>query len=127
VHQLFRDFKTAYDLVRREVLYNVLTESGIPRKLPVLIKMCLNEPYSTAHIGKNLSDTFPIHNSLKQADALSPLLFNFALKFTIRRVQENQEGLNLNRTHQLLAHADDLNIVGENTDTTKKNRSFISC
>jgi len=41
VHQLFIDFKTAYDSVRREALYNILIEFGIPRKLVRLIKMCL--------------------------------------------------------------------------------------
>jgi hypothetical protein len=32
--------------------------------------MCLNETYSKVRIGKNLSDSFPIQNGLKQGDAL---------------------------------------------------------
>ena len=40
--------------------------------------MCPNETYSRVQVGKHLSDMFPIRNGLKQGDALSPLLFNFA-------------------------------------------------
>jgi hypothetical protein len=73
VHQLFTDFKKAYNSVWREVLYNILIEFGIPMRLLRLIKMCLNETYSTAWGGRHLSDTFAIKNDLKQGDALSPL------------------------------------------------------
>ena len=64
-HQLFIDFKKAYDSVRREVLYKILLESGTPRKLVRLIKMSLTGTYSRVRVGENVSDRFPIRNGLK--------------------------------------------------------------
>jgi hypothetical protein len=49
------------------------------------------------------------------------LLFNCALDYSIRRVQVNQDGLNLNDTHQLLIYADDVNILERSIYTVKKN------
>jgi hypothetical protein len=76
VHNLFIDFKKAYDSVRREVLYNILVEFKVPMKLVRLIEMCLNETNSKVRVGKHLTDSFPIQNGLKQGVALSSLLWN---------------------------------------------------
>jgi hypothetical protein len=67
---------------------------------------------------------------LKQGDALSPLLFNFALENAIRKNQVKQGGLKLNGTHQLSDYADGVNILGRSVyiiKNKKKKGSFSSC
>jgi hypothetical protein len=118
------DFKEAYDSVRREVLYNILIQFGIPMKQVRLIKMCLNKAYNKVRIGKYLSDNFPIQNDLKQGNSLLSLIFNFALEYSIRKVQENQVGLKLNGTHQLLVCDDNVNLLRGNSDTIKKTETL---
>ena len=81
--------------------------------------------YSWVRVGKNLSHRFPIRNGLKQGDALLPLLFTFAFEYAIRRFQVNQDGLKLSGTHQLLAYADDVNILGGSVHTVKKNAEAL--
>jgi hypothetical protein len=58
-------------------------------------------------IGTNLPDEFPIQNGLKQGDVLSPLLFNVALEYIIRKVKENLKELELKGKSCLLVCADD--------------------
>jgi hypothetical protein len=85
-----------------------------------VIKVCLNETHSKVRI-----NSFSIQNGLQQGYALSPPLFNFALEYAIRKVLENQVGLKLNETHQLLAYADDVNLLGDNIDSIQKNTETL--
>jgi hypothetical protein len=94
-------------------------------KLVRLIEMCFNEMYSKVLIDKHLSHKFPIQSGLNQGDALSPLLFNVALEYAIRRAQENHVRLKLNGTHQLLVCADDVSLVADNMDIIKKNTRTV--
>ena len=87
--------------------------------------MSLTEIYSRVRVGKNVSDRFPIRNGLKQGDAPSPMLFNFALEYAIRRVKVNRNGLKLNGTHQLLAYADDVNILAGSIHTLRENAEAL--
>ena len=90
-------------------------------KLVRLIKTCLTETYSKVRVGKNLSDMLLIRNGLKQGDALSPLFFNFALEYAIRRVRGNLDGLKFNDTHQLLVYSDDVLLLEGSVHTMQDN------
>jgi len=104
-----------------EVVYKILFEFSIPRKIVMLINMSLTETYSGVRVGKNVSDRFPIRKCLKQGDGLTPLLLNFALEYAIRWVQVNQDGLKLNGTHQLLVYADDVILLRGSKHAIKVN------
>ena len=84
-------FKKEYDSVKREKLYTILTVWNSEKVR--LIRMCLSETRNRVRVGIQLADTFEIYNWLKQGDALSPLLFNFALEYRIRSMEDNKGGL----------------------------------
>jgi len=71
------------------------------------VKMCLREPIGRVRIDNSMSDSFNIRNRLKQGDALSPLLFNFALEYAILKVK-GKKGLSFNFLNQLFVYADDV-------------------
>ena len=81
----------------------------------------------TVWVGKHLSDMFPIRNSLKQGNAVSPLFLNFAGEYAFRGARVNQDGLKLNGTpHPLVyAAAYDEDIFGGSIHTIKKHAETL--
>ena len=67
-----------------------------------------------------MSDMFPFKYGLQQGDALSPLLFNFALVYAVGRVHGKQDGWKSDGKHQLLVYAEDVNILGGSIHTVRK-------
>jgi hypothetical protein len=94
-------------------------------KLVRLRKMCLTGTYSRVWADENLSVMFQIRNGLKQGDALSRILLNYALEYAIRRVQLIQNGWKLNSTHRILVYADYINIFGKSVHNIKENAEVL--
>ena len=62
---------------------------------------------------------------MKQGDDLTLLLFNFALEYDIKKVQETNSGLYVNGTHQLSAYADDVNLIDNDIRTIERNAEML--
>jgi hypothetical protein len=68
----------------------------------------------------------PVQSGLKLGDLLLQLLFNFVLEYAITKVQENQVGLKLNVTRQLLVYADYINLLEDIINTTNENTDTLT-
>ena len=123
VHQLYVDFKAAYDSINRQQLLVALHNLEIPRKL---IKMTLENTESKVRVNGQLSDVFSLQQGLRQGDSLSSTLFNLALEEVIRKIPANRGGTLFNRTTQNLAFADDIAMLGTNSKYLKENLTALT-
>lgn len=123
IHQLFVDFKQAYDSICREVLFDIMEEFGIPRKLIRLTKATLTTTKCKVLIQGVLSDPFIIETGLRQGDRLSTILFNLALEKVVRAMSINWRGTIFTTSRQLAAFADDADLIGRGTLAVKE--SFV--
>ena len=110
-HRLFIDFKTAYDKVNRKQLCKAVLEFGIPPKVVRLTQAMMDGTTARVKVQNELSESFQIRNGLRQGDALAYILFNIALEKMIRDTNINQRGNIFYKSVQILAYADDINII----------------
>ena len=111
---LLIDFRAAYDSVRREELWRLMSEFLFPHKIIRLLRATLTKVYSRVKVQNSLSEKFETVTGLKQGDELSTKLFNIALEGTCRRAHLELSGSIFTKSTQLLAYADDIDIVARN-------------
>lgn len=116
-HHLFIDFKSAYDTIDREQLWQIMHEYGFPDKLIRLIKATMERVMCVVRVSGTLSSPFESRRGLRQGDGLSCLLFNIALEGVIRRAGIDTSGTIFRKSVQLLGFADDIDIVARNFET----------
>jgi hypothetical protein len=110
--QLFIDYKAAYDSIRRDKLLSAMEEFEIPNKLINLTRATLKRVRCRVKIQKDLSDPFITERGLRQGDTLACLLFNIALEKVVRDSGIERRGTIYHKSVQVLAYADDLDIIG---------------
>ena len=87
MHQLFINFRQAYDSIARDGIWKALEDIGVPKKIIQICKQCIGNSKGRVRIGNRNTDTFSINNGLKQSDGLSPLLFNIVLGMAIKNAK----------------------------------------
>jgi hypothetical protein len=120
-HHLFVDFKNAYDKVKRQKLWSALEFFGVPQKLINLAKLTLSDVNCRVRIGNDLSDPFENKEGLRQGDGLAQLFFNMVLEYAIRSSRIETNGTIFHKTSQILAYADDVDLIARNVNQLQQN------
>lgn len=124
-NHLFIDFKSAYDTINREALWDIMAEFRFPHKLIRLLKATMEAVICCVKVQGALSATFESKIGLRQGDGLSTQLFNIALEGVIRRAKVEVLGSIFTKSVQLLGFADDVDIVGRNVRAVKDTYSRL--
>jgi len=123
-YHLFIDFKAAYDSIYRDELYNAMSSFGIPAKLVRLCRMTMDKARCTVKVGNQMTETFEVNKGFRQGDALSCDFFNIALERIVQNSLANIRGTIFQKSVQLLAYADDIDIIGRTQRAV--NEAFVS-
>lgn len=120
LHHLFIDFSSAYDTIDRSQLYTAMKEFDIPRKLINMVQITMNNSHCQVRIQTDLSEPLKTLNGLRQGDSLSCLLFNLALEKIVRDAGIQTRGTIFYKSTQILAYADDIDIISRSENDLKK-------
>ena len=123
-HHLFIDFRAAYDSVNRARLYAAMRYFGVPEKLVRMTEVSMLSVECQVKIQSDLSESLFTRNGLRQGDALACLLFNIALEKAIRDSGIDADGIIYHKSVQILAYADDIDIVARNSEALRE--AFLS-
>jgi Reverse transcriptase (RNA-dependent DNA polymerase) len=91
-----------------------MSELNFPTKLIRLTEATLRSVLCCVKIQNDCSEYFVTRQGLRQGDVLSTLLFNVVLEVIVRRAKIQTSGTMFNKEIQLLAYADDIDIMGRN-------------
>lgn len=116
VYVLFVDFKQAYDTVKRQQMYALMKEMGIPSKIVRMVKMTMDNSTNEIAWKGHKSNNFETKEGLRQGDPLSTTLFNVILEGIIRKSKISTQETIFKNGHQCIAFADDLTLLS----TSKK-------
>jgi hypothetical protein len=113
------NFKAAYDTIIRNEVYVDMPELNFPTKLIPLTKATLTIELCFVKIQNDCFESFETRQGLKSEDVLSTLLFIVVLEVIVRRVTIQTTGTIYNKETQLLAYADDKDIVGRSQQAVR--------
>jgi sorting nexin-29 len=118
-HQIFVDFKQAYDKIKRKNLYKIMLYFGIPEKLIRLTKATMEDSAVYVKIQTELTEQTTTRNGLKQRDGLALLRFNIVLEYVIRKSNINTDRTLIYKSIQIAAYADNVNIMARTQQDLK--------
>jgi hypothetical protein len=119
LHNLFLDFKQAFDSVNRDRMLKDLMILIIPKKLVQLVSVTMAGSKATVTVDKQHTSTFSITNGVRQGDALPSILFDLVLEEILQKV--NITGHIGTKSTHIFAYADDVAIVSRNKNALKDN------
>jgi hypothetical protein len=120
LYKIFVDFKQAEDSTKREKLYTVMQEMGIPDKLIRLERSTVTETRAQVRTQGRLTGEFEVKQGCKQGDGLAPILFNLGLECIVRKLTVITNSTLLYKQVQIVGYADDINIMPRTSKAAKE-------